>query len=164
MFADLGHFHFPVRAIQTAFTCIVFPCLLLAYMGQDAYLLKNPTSYSNIFYDSVPGIITGFGRHLPVTISLSCSTRESELLVLVRIFWYWCILVVKIEMGLMQKSLLEHNMQKDLMQKSLNDILVFNDPTALTEEELYDLRDRWATCFLQLYNPEVDYDDAGEKD
>ncbi|CAJ2663211.1 unnamed protein product [Trifolium pratense] len=41
---------------------------------------------------------------------------------------------------------------------------VFNDPTALTEEELYDLRDRWATCFLQLYNPEVDYDDADEKD
>ncbi|CAJ2646586.1 unnamed protein product [Trifolium pratense] len=41
---------------------------------------------------------------------------------------------------------------------------VFNDSTALTEEELYDLRDRWATCFLQLYNPEVDYDDADEKD
>ncbi|CAJ2666061.1 unnamed protein product [Trifolium pratense] len=41
---------------------------------------------------------------------------------------------------------------------------VFNDPTALTEEELYDLRDRWATCFLQLYNPEVNYDDADEKD
>ncbi|CAJ2663528.1 unnamed protein product [Trifolium pratense] len=78
--------------------------------------------------------------------------------------FFRCILVVKIEMGLMQKSLLEHNMQKDLMQKSLNDILVFNDPTALTEEELYDLRDRWATCFLQLYNPEVDYDDADEKD
>ncbi|CAJ2651488.1 unnamed protein product [Trifolium pratense] len=40
---------------------------------------------------------------------------------------------------------------------------VFNDPTALTEE-LYDLRDRWASCFLDLYNPEVDYDDADEKD
>ncbi|PNX78835.1 potassium transporter 12-like protein, partial [Trifolium pratense] len=53
MFADLGHFS--VRAIQIAFTCMVFPCLLLAYMGQAAYLLKNPTSYSNIFYDSVPG-------------------------------------------------------------------------------------------------------------
>ncbi|XP_045833401.1 uncharacterized protein LOC123924519 isoform X2 [Trifolium pratense] len=41
---------------------------------------------------------------------------------------------------------------------------VFNDPTTLTEEELYDLRDRWATCFLDLYNLEVDYDDADEKD
>ncbi|MED6216959.1 putative potassium transporter 12 [Stylosanthes scabra] len=53
MFADLGHFS--VRAIQIAFTCVVFPCLLLAYMGQAAFLLKNPTSYARVFYDSVPG-------------------------------------------------------------------------------------------------------------
>ncbi|OIV94519.1 hypothetical protein TanjilG_25581 [Lupinus angustifolius] len=52
MFADLGHFS--VQAIQIAFTCVVFPCLLLAYMGQAAYLMKNPASYVNIFYDSVP--------------------------------------------------------------------------------------------------------------
>nr|AFK44439.1 unknown [Medicago truncatula] len=29
---------------------------------------------------------------------------------------------------------------------------VFNDPTALTEDDLYDLRNQWATCFLDLYN------------
>ncbi|KAI4328234.1 hypothetical protein L6164_020607 [Bauhinia variegata] len=53
MFADLGHFS--VRAIQIAFTCVVFPCLLLAYMGQAAYLMKYPASSSRIFYNSVPG-------------------------------------------------------------------------------------------------------------
>ncbi|KAE9613393.1 putative potassium transporter [Lupinus albus] len=47
MFADLGHFS--VKAIQIAFTFVVFPCLLLAYMGQAAYLMKNPASYLNIF-------------------------------------------------------------------------------------------------------------------
>ncbi|KAG2702116.1 hypothetical protein I3760_06G075400 [Carya illinoinensis] len=52
MFADLGHFS--VRAIQIAFTCVVFPCLLLAYMGQAAYLMKYPNSAERIFYDSVP--------------------------------------------------------------------------------------------------------------
>ncbi|KAL2344313.1 hypothetical protein Fmac_005598 [Flemingia macrophylla] len=52
MFADLGHFSVP--AIQIAFTCVVFPCLLLAYMGQAAYLIKNPSSYASIFYKSVP--------------------------------------------------------------------------------------------------------------
>ncbi|KAI4314289.1 hypothetical protein L6164_027212 [Bauhinia variegata] len=52
MFADLGHFS--VRSIQIAFTCVVFPCLLLAYMGQAAYLMRYPTSSSRIFYDSVP--------------------------------------------------------------------------------------------------------------
>ncbi|KAJ8758994.1 hypothetical protein K2173_003232 [Erythroxylum novogranatense] len=52
MFADLGHFS--VQAIQIAFTCFVFPCLLLAYMGQAAYLMKYPDSASRIFYNSVP--------------------------------------------------------------------------------------------------------------
>ncbi|XP_057774617.1 putative potassium transporter 12 [Salvia miltiorrhiza] len=52
MFADLGHFSVP--SIQIAFTVVVFPCLLLAYMGQAAYLLKHPHDTSRIFYDSVP--------------------------------------------------------------------------------------------------------------
>ncbi|XP_042500705.1 putative potassium transporter 12 isoform X1 [Macadamia integrifolia] len=52
MFADLGHFS--VVSIQIAFTCVVFPCLLLGYMGQAAYLMKFPTSAERIFYDSVP--------------------------------------------------------------------------------------------------------------
>ncbi|XWS34832.1 hypothetical protein CRYUN_Cryun21dG0071100 [Craigia yunnanensis] len=52
MFADLGHFS--VRAIQIAFTFVVFPCLLLAYMGQAAYLMKYPDSSGRIFYDSLP--------------------------------------------------------------------------------------------------------------
>lgn len=52
MFADLGHFSVP--AIQIAFTCVVFPCLMLAYMGQAAYLMKNPGSAKQIFYDSIP--------------------------------------------------------------------------------------------------------------
>ncbi|XP_074289097.1 putative potassium transporter 12 [Silene latifolia] len=53
MFADLGHFS--VRSIQIAFTSVVFPCLLLAYMGQGAYLIKYPTSADRIFYSCVPG-------------------------------------------------------------------------------------------------------------
>lgn len=52
MFADLGHF--TVRSIQIAFTTVVFPCILLAYLGQAAYLMKNPDSAERIFYDSVP--------------------------------------------------------------------------------------------------------------
>ncbi|KAK4779971.1 hypothetical protein SAY87_016077 [Trapa incisa] len=55
MFADLGHFS--VRSIQVAFSCVVFPCLLLAYMGQAAYLMQHPQSTSRIFYDSVPSAL-----------------------------------------------------------------------------------------------------------
>ena len=41
--------------VQIAFTFVVFPCLLFAYMGQAAYLMKYPDSYTKIFYASVPG-------------------------------------------------------------------------------------------------------------
>ncbi|GAU44845.1 hypothetical protein TSUD_400460 [Trifolium subterraneum] len=40
---------------------------------------------------------------------------------------------------------------------------VFNDPTSLTDDKMYDLRNRWATCFLDLFNPKVDHDDAAEE-
>ncbi|WJX93076.1 rhamnogalacturonan endolyase [Trifolium repens] len=39
---------------------------------------------------------------------------------------------------------------------------VFNDPTTLSEDDLYELRNHWATCFLDLYNPENDYDDGAK--
>ncbi|KAL4373449.1 hypothetical protein AHAS_Ahas05G0082900 [Arachis hypogaea] len=55
MFADLGHFS--VRAIQIAFTSVVYPSLVLAYMGQAAYLSRNHVvrqEYHFGFYVSVP--------------------------------------------------------------------------------------------------------------
>ncbi|XP_020264468.1 LOW QUALITY PROTEIN: potassium transporter 23-like [Asparagus officinalis] len=55
MFADLGHF--TVKSIQIAFTFVVFPCLLLAYLGQAAFLMKNPDLVERVFYDSVPDIL-----------------------------------------------------------------------------------------------------------
>jgi hypothetical protein len=33
----------------------------------------------------------------------------------------------------------------------------------LTEEDLYEIRNRWATCFLDLYKLENDYDDGDEE-
>ncbi|KAF8402506.1 hypothetical protein HHK36_010591 [Tetracentron sinense] len=53
MFADLGHFSY--TSIQIAFTFLVYPALILAYMGQAAYLSKHHlTSYQIGFYVSVP--------------------------------------------------------------------------------------------------------------
>ncbi|RYR17287.1 hypothetical protein Ahy_B03g062049 isoform A [Arachis hypogaea] len=53
LFADLAHF--PVSAVQLAFTLIVFPCLLLAYSGQAAYLMNNLDHSQDVFYRSIPG-------------------------------------------------------------------------------------------------------------
>uniref|UniRef100_A0A0D9ZQL0 Potassium transporter n=1 Tax=Oryza glumipatula TaxID=40148 RepID=A0A0D9ZQL0_9ORYZ len=53
LFADLCHF--PVFAIQIAFTLIVFPCLLLAYTGQAAYIIAHKDHVADAFYRSIPG-------------------------------------------------------------------------------------------------------------
>lgn len=55
LFADLGHFS--TVAVQIAFTSVVFPCLLLQYMGQAAYLIKNPNDYKEAFYRSIPDAV-----------------------------------------------------------------------------------------------------------
>ena len=52
LFADLGAFS--MRAIQLSWLCYTFPCLLLAYIGQAAYISVNPAAYSNPFYNSLP--------------------------------------------------------------------------------------------------------------
>ncbi|CAM8976633.1 unnamed protein product [Rhodiola kirilowii] len=52
MFADLGHF--TSLSIRIAFTCVVYPCVVIQYLGQAAFLSKNIGSVSNSFYDSVP--------------------------------------------------------------------------------------------------------------
>ncbi|KZV45666.1 potassium transporter 8-like [Dorcoceras hygrometricum] len=55
MFADLGHFS--QLSIKIAFSFLVYPSLILAYMGQAAYLSKHHWSgsyYQIGFYESVP--------------------------------------------------------------------------------------------------------------
>lgn len=55
MYADLGHFS--QSSIKIAFTSLVYPALILAYMGQAAYISRHH-NFENInhigFYVSVP--------------------------------------------------------------------------------------------------------------
>ena len=41
--------------MQLAFACVIYPCLVVQYMGQAAFLSKNISSIPNSFYDSIPG-------------------------------------------------------------------------------------------------------------
>jgi KUP system potassium uptake protein len=52
LFADLGAFS--RRAIQISWLCYTFPCLLLAYIGQAAYISAHPAAYSNPFFNAAP--------------------------------------------------------------------------------------------------------------
>ena len=52
MYANLGAFS--TRAIQISWLAFAYPCILLAYIGQAAYISDNPNAYSNPFFDTVP--------------------------------------------------------------------------------------------------------------
>jgi KUP system potassium uptake protein len=52
LYADMGHFG--KSPIRTVWFTIVFPALILNYMGQGAHLLQSPTVTSNLFYQLAP--------------------------------------------------------------------------------------------------------------
>ena len=52
LFADIGAFS--RHAIQLSWLGYGYPCILLAYSGQAAFISRHPEAYSNPFYNSVP--------------------------------------------------------------------------------------------------------------
>ncbi|KAK8458752.1 hypothetical protein SEVIR_2G002700v4 [Setaria viridis] len=55
LFADLGYFS--VRSIQLSFACGLVPAVLLAYMGQAAFLRRHPAQVAETFYRSTPEVL-----------------------------------------------------------------------------------------------------------
>lgn len=51
-YADMGHFG--VKPISKGWFCVVFPGLLLSYLGQAALLIENPEAITNPFYLLAP--------------------------------------------------------------------------------------------------------------
>lgn len=52
LYADLGHFG--ARPIRRAWFAVVFPALMLNYLGQGALLLRDPSAAVNPFYKLAP--------------------------------------------------------------------------------------------------------------
>ncbi|TKY47175.1 Potassium transporter 1 [Spatholobus suberectus] len=52
MFTNLGHFS--ALPIKIAFTCLVYPCLILAYMGEAAFLSRHHEDIQRSFYKAIP--------------------------------------------------------------------------------------------------------------
>ncbi|HKP57892.1 MAG TPA: KUP/HAK/KT family potassium transporter, partial [Polyangiales bacterium] len=76
LYADLGHFG---RApIRWAWYCVVFPCLILSYLGQGAYLLGHTgAEIGNPFYEMVPGAL----RYPMVAIATVATVVASQALI-----------------------------------------------------------------------------------
>ncbi|PGH27704.1 potassium uptake protein [Polytolypa hystricis UAMH7299] len=57
LFADLGAFsvkQVPIRAIRVSWLGFAFPCLLLTYCGQAAFISRNPDAVTNPLFSSLP--------------------------------------------------------------------------------------------------------------
>lgn len=67
LYADMGHFG--RKAIGASWLMLVFPCLMLNYMGQGALLLANPAAVENPFYLMAPD-----WARLPLIILATCAT------------------------------------------------------------------------------------------
>jgi len=52
LYADMGHFG--ARPIRLAWFAVVFPCLVLNYLGQGAEILADPTAIDNPFFRMAP--------------------------------------------------------------------------------------------------------------
>ncbi|MGO6747787.1 potassium transporter Kup [Rhizobium ruizarguesonis] len=52
LYADLGHFG--RKPIQLAFVCVVYPSLMLNYLGQGAFVLSDPSGASDPFFLMFP--------------------------------------------------------------------------------------------------------------
>jgi KUP system potassium uptake protein len=52
LYADMGHFG--RKPIQATWLTLVFPCLILNYLGQGALVLDNPATASNPFFFMAP--------------------------------------------------------------------------------------------------------------
>ena len=66
LYADMGHFG--KRAIRIGWFTMVWPCLLLNYFGQAAYVLANPAGIDNPFYNMLPDWAL-----VPMTVLATCA-------------------------------------------------------------------------------------------
>jgi len=48
------------NVLQISFSCITCPAIVVAYIGQAAYLRKFPQNVANTFYECIPGKLFNF--------------------------------------------------------------------------------------------------------
>ena len=76
LYADLGHFG--VAPIRRAWLWLVFPALLLGYMGQGALVLSHPEAMDNPFFAQVPA---GLATIALVLLSSAATVIASQALI-----------------------------------------------------------------------------------
>jgi KUP system potassium uptake protein len=76
LYADMGHFG--ARPVRAAWFALVFPALVLCYLGQGALVLRDPTAVANPFFAMVPA---GASTYLLVALATAATIIASQSLI-----------------------------------------------------------------------------------
>jgi KUP system potassium uptake protein len=76
LYADMGHFG--PRPIRLAWLVLVFPTLVLCYLGQGALVMRDPSAVENPFFAMVP---TGAATYALVALSTAATIIASQSLI-----------------------------------------------------------------------------------
>jgi KUP system potassium uptake protein len=76
LYADMGHFG--IKPIRTVWLAFVMPTLMLAYFGQGAHALRDPSTMANPFFSMVP---TGWATYALVILSSMAAVIASQALI-----------------------------------------------------------------------------------
>ena len=106
LYADMGHFG--RKAINLSWLTLVYPCLILNYMGQGALLLSNPHAAINPFYLLAPD-----WARLPLVFLATVATIIASQAVISGAF---SITHQAIQLGFLPRLRTEHTSEKALGQ------------------------------------------------
>jgi KUP system potassium uptake protein len=98
LYADMGHFG--RRPITAAWVWVVFPALMLNYLGQCALLLNNPAAIENPFYLMAPDEF-----RLPLVILATLATIIASQALITGAF---SVVQQAVQLGLMPRLKIEH--------------------------------------------------------
>jgi KUP system potassium uptake protein len=106
LYADMGHFG--RRAIGWSWLTLVYPCLMLNYLGQGALLLDHPTAASNPFYLMAPD-----WARLPLVMLATAATIIASQAVISGAF---SVTHQAVQLGFLPRLRTEHTSEKALGQ------------------------------------------------
>ncbi|KQN06821.1 potassium transport protein Kup [Sphingomonas sp. Leaf407] len=98
LYADMGHFG--RRPIQVAWFYLVFPALMINYLGQGALLLNNPSAAENPFF-----FMASEDFRLPLVILATLATVIASQAVITGAF---SVVQQAVQLGLMPRLRIEH--------------------------------------------------------
>jgi KUP system potassium uptake protein len=98
LYADMGHFG--RKAIGISWITLVYPCLMLNYMGQGALLLSNPAAVENPFYLMAPG-----WARLPLVVVATAATIIASQAVITGAF---SVTRQAVQLGFLPRLRIEH--------------------------------------------------------